>query len=332
MKHTKFLLYFLVFGFLFVTSCSKDDDDTPTPTPVNESEVLATYLESTGSPYGKDYVNIDLPSITSAEAVHTDIVAGTEMFMIDIRSEADFTLGHIDGAINVAAGAVLTHLETEGIAKTAKIIIICYTGQTAGWVTSILRIYGYSNAFSMKWGMSSWNSFFAGKWESNISNIRATQFEDVAVAKGAAGNMPALSTGKTTGQEILDARVDAVFTEGFDAAKITNAAVFDNPGNFYIINYWSEADYTLYGHVPGAMQYTPKESMKTTVDLKTLPIDKTIVVYCWTGQTSAYLTAYLRLLCYDAKSLLFGANGMIYDELQSSKWTMTEVKEYDYVP
>jgi rhodanese-related sulfurtransferase len=62
------------------------------------------------------------------------------------------------------------------------------------------------------------------------------------------------------------------------------------------------------------MQYTPKERIKTTVVLNTLPTDKTIVVYFWTGQTSAFLTAYLWLLGYDVKSLLFGANGMIYAE------------------
>ncbi len=331
MKNTKFLWYFILFAFLFTTACSKDDEETPAPTPVNESQVLATFLESTNSPLGKDYVNTDLPSIILAEAVHNDIVAGTEIFMLDIRSGDDFGLGHIDGAVNVASGEVLNYVKTEGLAMDAKIVVICYTGQTASWATSILRINGYSNAFVMKWGMSSWNSFFAPKWQNSVSNMYATQFEDAAVAKGAAGNMPTLSTGKTTGQEILDVRTADVFTEGFGAAKITNADVFANPGNYYVVNYWAEADYTYYGHVPGAMQYTPKASMSTTIDLKTLPTDKTIVVYCWTGQTSAFLTAYLRLLGYDAKSLLFGTNGMIYDDLESHKWSDSEIKEYDYV-
>ncbi len=260
------------------------------------------------------------------------MVAGTAMTMIDIRSGDDFALGHIDGAVNVASGEVLNYIKTEGIAMDAKIIIICYTGQTAGWVTSMLRIAGYTNAFSMKWGMCSWNEFFSGKWTTNVSNMYATQFEDDAVAKGAAGSMPDdLNTGQTTGQAILDARLTAVFAEGFAEAKITNATVFGNLDNYYIVNYWAEADYTHYGHIPAAMQYTPKASMSTTIDLTTLPTDKTIVIYCWTGQTSAFLTAYLRLLGYDAKSLLFGANGMIYDELESHNWSDDEIQDYDYV-
>ena len=328
MKNTKFLWYFIAFAILFVTGCK--DDEEPAPTPINEAEVLATYLESPDSPLGKYYVNTDLPSIILAEAVHADVIAGKEMSIIDIRSDADFALGYIDGAVNVAAGDVLTYVMDEGLAKADKIVVVCYTGQTAGWATSVLRLNGYSNAFSMKWGMCSWHADFATKWQNSISNTYSTQFEDAAVPKGALGNMPTLSTGKTTGQEIFDARVATLMAEGFGAAKITNADVFANPDNYYIVNYWADADYTHYGHVPGAMQYTPKEAIALATDLKTLPADKTVVVYCWTGQTSAFLTAYLRILGYDAKSLLFGANGMIYDDLESHKWSDSEIKGYDY--
>lgn len=330
MKNTKFLLLSVLFAFLFIASCSKDDEVTPV-VQINESEVLATFLESTNAPLGKDYVNTDMPSIILAVDVHNDILAGTEIYIIDVRSGEDFALGHIEGAHNVASGAVLDHVQTEGLAIDAKIIVVCYTGQTASWAASILRIYGYSNAFTMKWGMSSWNSFFAAKWQSNISNMYSTQFEGDNVAKGDAGNMPTLSTGKTTGQEILNVRVADVFTEGFGAAKVSSAEVFANLDNYYVLNYWAETDYTHYGHVPGAIQYTPKMAISSTTHLKTLPTDKTIVVYCWTGQTSAFLTAYLRILGYDAKSLLFGANGMIYDDLEAHTWSDTQINEFDYV-
>ncbi len=69
-----------------------------------------------------------------------------------------------------------------------------------------------------------------------------------------------------------------------------------------------------------------------SADLKTLPTDKTIVVYCYTGQTSANLAAYLRVLGYDAKSLKFGTNTMIYNTMPGTKWSAeTEIKGYDYV-
>ena len=136
MKNTKILWYFMIFAFLFFAACS--DDDEPEPEPVNESQVLTTYLESADNPLGKYYVNSDLPSIILATAVHADVVAGSDIYIIDIREAADYAAGHIEGAVNVASGEVLNHVESQGLAKDYKIVVVCYTGQTAGWVTSLL--------------------------------------------------------------------------------------------------------------------------------------------------------------------------------------------------
>lgn len=327
MKQIKFLFYVLFLLSFAITSCDKDE----TTEAVNESEVLAKYLESTDSPLGKDFVNSDMPTFISAEAVHNDVITGADTYIIDIRSASDFANGHIEGAVNVADKEVLNHVKSQGLAMNDKIVVACTSGQTAGWAVCILRLNGYSNSFDMKWGMCSWNTDFAAAWQGKLSNMYSTQFEDGPVAKGAVGNMPELNTGMTTGQSILEDRSDVVMTEGFAAAKISAADVFANPGNYYVINYWDDADYVQYGHIPGAMQYTPKQSIAFDVDLKTLPTDKTIVVYCWTGQTSAFLTSYLRLLGYDAKSLVYGANSMIYDELTGHKWSDNLIMDFDYV-
>ncbi|MCF8364640.1 MAG: hypothetical protein K9H16_02580 [Bacteroidales bacterium] len=333
MKHTKFLLLSFMFVFLVFGSCKKDDDDPPTP--INESEVLATYLESTDSPLGKDFVNTDLPTIMAASEVKS-LNLTNQVYIIDIRSAADFAAGYIENAHNVALGEILNHIESVDLTSYTKVAIVCYTGQTAGFAASLLRLMGYDKVFSMKWGMCAWNSEFAGKWNTAISNgnAYATQFTADVTDKGAAGEMPELSTGKTTGQEILESRVDAVLAEGFTPAAISNTVVFDNLDDYYIVNYWPENHYADPGHIPGAMQYTPKESMKMSVDLKTLPTDKPVVVYCYTGQTSAFLTAYLRLLGYDAKSLLYGTNGMIYDKMVVASLTVfkaDQIMEYEYV-
>ena len=82
---------------------------------------------------------------------------------------------------------------------------------------------------------------------------------------------------------------------------------------------------------PEQCNTTPKESIKLSTDLKTIPTDKTVVVYCYTGQTSANLAAYLRVIGYDAKSLLFGTNGMIYDDMTKSKWGEAAIMGYEYV-
>jgi rhodanese-related sulfurtransferase len=319
MFKTKFLMLSILALTIMVSSCKKDEDP---PAAINESEVLATYLESTNSPLGKDYVNTDMPSMITATDVNSLNLTG-QVYIIDIRSAADFTTGHIKNAHNVAFADLLTHVKTINMADYTKVAIVCYTGQTASYGACLLRLMGYDKVFAMKWGMCSWNEAFAGKWNTAIANgnAYASQFTTTATEKGAAGEMPVLSTGKTTGQEILEARVDVLLTEGFSPAAVTNATVFGALTNYYIVNYWGAADYSDPGHIPGAIQYSPKQSMSTTADLKTLPTDKTIAVYCYTGQTSGYLTSYLRLLGYDAKSILYGTNGMIYDQMVTKNLT-----------
>jgi len=331
MKRINLLFLGILSMFILVfTSCEKDET-----TSVNEAQVLAEYLESANSPLGKDFVNTDMPTIMPASEVKTLNETG-QVYIIDLRSAADFATGHIANAHNVALADVLTHIKgVTNLADYTKVAIVCYTGQTAGYACSLLRLMGYSQAFSMKWGMCSWNEAFAGKWNTAVANgnTYATQFVTTETAKAAKGEMPVLSTGKTTGQEILEARVNELLAAGFTPATITNQAVFADLTANYIVNYWPANHYAL-GHIPGAIQYTPKETIKLAADLKTLPTNKPVVVYCYTGQTSAFMAAYLRLLGYDAKSLLFGANGMIYDLMVDNSltvWKADQIMGYDFV-
>jgi len=332
---------FLSLGFLFLiflsTSCTKDEE-----TKINEAQVLVEYLESTDSPAQKDFVNTDMPTMITATDLKTLNTTGG-VYIIDIRSAADFATGYIANAHNVAASDVLTHIKGVDLTPYTKVAIVCYTGQTASFVASILRLLGYNKVFALKWGMASWHADFAGKWNTAVGsgNTYASQFVNTDTPKGAKGNLPELSTGKTTGQEILEVRAAAVLADGFTIASTTNATVFGSLTTNYIINYWPAAQYTDPGHIPGSMQYTPKETIKYTVDLTTLPTNKPVVCYCYTGQTSAFLVAYLRILGYDAKSILYGTNGMIYDKMgeynvahpdsKMAKFSDTEIMGYEYV-
>lgn len=329
MKLRNLIYLLLILPFLFLqTGCSSDDENPVTPTPtVNEAEVLVKYLEANG-----DFINTAAPAMIKASDVYADLLIPTSnIAVIDIRSSTDFAAGHIDGAVNVTAANLLDYYKNNSLSAKSKVVIACYTGQTAGWATSLLRLAGYTNVYDLKWGMSSWNSQFKGSWASSIGNGRAAEFVTTATAKNAAGEMPTLSTGKTTGPEIFEARIAAVLAEGFGAAKIDNGTLYTNLSNYYIVNYWKQTDYD-WGHIAGAVQYTPNLDFKFDASLKTLPTGKTVVVYCYTGQTSAHVASFLRVLGYDAKSLLFGVNAMSYDAMPGTKFVeSTEVHEYPVV-
>ena len=325
MRMTKvWMLAILALSFV-VVSCDKEED----PPEINEAEVLVNYLEDPMSP-AADYGNSGL-AIKSAEATHTGMVAGS-VYAIDIRAAEDFADGHIEGAVNVQAADVRAHIDATDLSAYDEIHIVCYSGQTASWLTSLLQLAGYKNVYSMKFGMSAWHADF-DVWSSKTNNEKATFFTSTETDKGAEGDLPILNTGFETGEEIFENRFAAVLAEGFGGggATVTNAAVYDNLDDYYIINYWPHAEYIDPGHIEGAVQYTPDEDLALDAALKTLPTDKTIAVYCYTGQNSARIAAYLKIIGYDAKSIVYGCNAMIYDEMTKSKWSAGAIMGYDYV-
>jgi rhodanese-related sulfurtransferase len=321
----------LLFGGL--VACDDDNATDPIPDPVNEAEVLVDYLEAT-----RNY-NVQSGFVIKAKDVHTNVVTEANQYVIDIRAASDFATGHIEGAVNVPLGDLATHLAGMNPAPSTYdvVVIACYSGQSAAYATGVVRAMGYENVKSMKWGMSSWHTDFSGSWVNNRSNARATEFETGASpAKFAEGDLPTLNTGFEDGPSILAARGAAVLAEGFGAAKLTNADLFQDLDGHYVMNFWPQDLYENTGHVPGAILYDPSTTpWLSTTYLKTLPTDQPVVTYCYTGQTSAYLTGYLRVLGYDAKTLLFGNNGMIYDKMVTDGVPnafdpATEIMDYEY--
>lgn len=327
-KNLWYLLYLLLIAsVLFVNVGCSDDNTTEPPATINESEVLAKYLE--GSDGG--FINTTAPAMITAEVLYPSVQSGdASVAILDLRSSTDFAAGHIQGAINVTVAGLVDYYKNNNLQAKTKVVLVCYTGQTAGFGTSLLRLLGYTNVFDLKWGMCSWND--PTRWntaKTNGQNNPITK-QMTANSKNSAGSLPALSTGKTNGADILAARITALSNEGFSPASIDRTTLYLNLTNYYIVNYWPVAEYDL-GHIEGAIQYTPKNDFKLDTFLKTLPTNKTIVVYCYTGQTSAHVAAYLRALGYDAKSLLFGANNLFYDTMPSNKWVETECKFYPVV-
>ena len=331
MKYAKNRWYiFLLLVLAGLTAC--DDDTTTTVDPIDEAQLLVDYAEA-----NRGY-DVHGGYILSASDVQTNIVTAPEdYYVIDIRAASDYASGHVPGSVNVAPGDLPDHLAnmSPGPSAYEQVILICYSGQAAAYSTGILRAMGYENVYSMKFGMSAWHSDFSGSWANSVSNERVTQFETTASPpKNGVGDLPTLSTGFEDGAEILQARALAVFADGFDAAKVTDDDVFMALDDYYIINFWPQDQYEGLGHIPGAVNYQPSETpFLLDTFLATLPTDKPVVVYCYTGQTSAYIVAYLRVLGYDARTLLFGGNSMIHDAMaaaNASAWSTGAVMDYQY--
>lgn len=305
---------------------------------VDETRVLVNFFEKE-----RDYIHGGPSFVMTAQTLRTNLLTKPDkQYLIDIRSPEAFSRGHIKGSVNVSFQDLYNHMKGINAASYENIVLICFAGQATGYAVSLLRAAGYPNTVSLKWGISSWAYAFAEEsYLRNISSARAKEFVFTpSPPKNPPGALPKIATGKTTPQEIIEARVQRLFAEGFAPVMVTNCCLFNDfycNGEFYIINYWPPDLYQKNGHIPGAVNYPPGEKpFKTTTYLTTLSTSKANVLYCFTGQTSAYIAGYLRILGYDARSLLFGANGMIYDQMRVNKVPNTfvpekEIMNYDYV-
>lgn len=78
------------------------------------------------------------------------------MYLLDIRAAADYQeVGHIEGAVNIPFKDVGVPENLDMLPKDKKIIVICYTGNTAAQTTMILRLLGYDAAV-LKFGSMGW--------------------------------------------------------------------------------------------------------------------------------------------------------------------------------
>lgn len=313
------LIGLLLLPILFLTSCDRGDDlESVELVSTPAFELMTDYMVENSLDINNILTNADGKKFVVGAPAEADLDAFlAKYFIMDIRSNADFLTAHINGAQNVAFKDILT----TAASTTKPILVVCYTGQTACYATGLLRLYGYSNTQALKWGMAGWNSAHAGAWNNNVANIaeNSPNWSYGAAPANITFDNPVISTTLTDGQAILKERVELIVAEGFQG--VNGGDVLNNPGGYFINNYFSEADYSGFGHISSAYRILPLTLADDSY--KSLDPDaNTVVTYCYTGQTSAVITAALRVLGYNAASLKFGMNGLYNSNpsFKSNQW------------
>jgi rhodanese-related sulfurtransferase len=299
----------------------------------NETSLLLKDLAENGN-----YVNSKAyPSLIKASVVNENI--GKNQLVIDIRSAKLYSEGHIRGSVNKKFEDLPSYFET-GIKpfEFDKIIIVSDDGQVSSYTTCLLRLMGYANVYSMRWGMSAWNTSYANAgWLKDVSGKFESQLESKENERSNANTMPQLNTGKASGDQIGADRFKKLFAEGVNNVLITADEVFSNPAKYYIVNLERKDKYEN-GHIPGAVRYKPDATIGFVDEMGSIPPDKTVVVYCGTGHNSGFATAYLRLFGYDARTLRYGNNGFMHDKMVEERiamswlpFTTAEVNDFEVV-
>jgi len=277
---------------------------------VNETFVLHDFISKSG-----DIVNSEqAPFLLTADDVWEN---KSNYLVLDTRDTLEYEAGHIDGAILVNPKDLVDYLDkSTSTSAYEKIVIACHTGQTSSYYTTLLRLIGHGNVYSLKFGMSGWTKKITpNKIVASISDKYTANLETTEYNAEKAYPFPLIKTGNTNGYTIMLNRVNAIAGEGFPKAKIHVDTLMQNPSKYFIVNYWS-AEYYRNGHLPGAILFEPLKSLSKDKMLKYLPTEKPIVIYCLNGQVSASVVAYLRVLGYDAYSLSLGSNAFMHNFTQ----------------
>ncbi len=312
MKKERSLLLFAAVltaaSITFLMGC-KGEEGPAAPAAGTSFETLTTYMVENG---------MDIPDILSGWIIDDSTLAADrdDYYIMDVRRQGDYdNLGHIEGAVSSSPDRILMDAANSG-GKT--IVVASYTGLASCYAVVALRLSGYPDAKTLKWGMSSWNEVF-DEWSGNIDSIADghANWTTGATATPQEFNAPVFIANAADGPGILAERVIAMLNAGFKG--IDAAAVLDAPGGYFINNYWAQADVDKYGHIAGAYRINENLSIAGG-GFKNLDPGKTVVTYCWTGQTASIITAYLTVLGYDARVLEFGTNAMIYNILETKKW------------
>lgn len=216
---------------------------------------------------------------------------GEDMFILDIRSAEDYGKGHVQGAVNAPWGTAISD-NLKNIPSDKPVFVYCYSGQTAGQAVHTLNVAGF-DARSVNLG---WN-FGISKVEGieSITTTDVTAFGDAVTEID-----PEIQAALDTYYAGLADVKETTFKDYKISEDSLKSLLDSGDDSIYLLSIRSQEDYDK-GHIAGAELLPYEKGMNAGFDA--LPKDKTIVVYCYSGQTAGQTTAALRLLGYDAVSL-----------------------------
>lgn len=222
------------------------------------------------------------------------VEGGEEMFILDIRSAEDYGKGHIKGAVNIPFAQIGEKLES--IPDDTTVMVYCYTGQTASQTTALLNIAG-------KFAKNVHSGFVNG-----ISKVEGYEaYVDTTPVEVPGADYPV--------DEAIKEAIQAYFKDmaleaggpfaNFNVSPETVKQIIDEGSDEYFILSVRKAEDYAQGHLPGAVNIPYGAGMQEQFET-VIPKDKTVIVYCYSGQTSSQTTAVLRLLGYKAYSMSGG--------------------------
>ncbi len=338
MKNILKILFF--FSAIILTSCLNDNVVPVEDIELDEGAKILRYLESLG-----DFPNTDLaPALVNAAEIFNN---SAQYFILDIRTQQEFSAGHIELAINLPISKLYEIVDSlYNNYNYKKIVIVSQNGQASSYFTCLLRLAGFNNVHTLNYGMASWNMFFADEWFNALGNS-GQNYTNIEFPKKPFTHLPKLElpSSLNSTQEKSLYRIKETIKRGFVSGINYSQNLSTGIANSHFlvcygpVRLYNEFKIGGKGHPENTVWFkdTPLFEFRSTLSLQTLPNDQPILIYSGDGQLSSCITAYLTVLGYDVKTLLFGANQLFYTRLNSEPaltefiFSSEDVMDYPYV-
>jgi rhodanese-related sulfurtransferase len=291
-----------------------------TPVEINEAAVLLDYLSRKDLYLHKE--NMEEALSVSATEVFENL-GNKKYHIVDLRNPEDFYPMHIPGAVLVEQALVYDYLKSIPLDYIHKVVLVCYAGQRASYVTGLIRLLGIEDVYFLRWGMSAWQYPVArDNWLRNISNNFAGRMVTPTEASAGGNELPMIFTFKTTGQEILQARVIELLQEEFVNARVRADEIMADPLQFQIVVSDPKITNVDVLAPEGSIMLPLFGRAEATSNLSYLLPFNPIVVASVNGQTGGLVAAFLRTLGYDARFLSSGLSTLTFNSLRDTGLTV----------
>ncbi len=213
------------------------------------------------------------------------VEAGEDMFIIDLRSKEDYDESHIKGATSIHYTRDF-YTKIQSIPNDKPVIFYCYGGQLGAQAACLMKIVGVE-ARSVNLGWMGIKNLAKG----DVYTTEPRDFEE----KNYGYNEEAV--------EAIKDYCDHAEHLNLMPCKVMKQMMEDKE-DIYIMSIRSAEDFAA-GHIRGAISIPYRKGMQE--EFVDIPKDKTIIVYCYSGQTSAHVMVALKLMGYkNTYSLKYG--------------------------
>jgi rhodanese-related sulfurtransferase/TusA-related sulfurtransferase len=118
-----------------------------------EGEVLKHYLRKSGDVEAKEDKNF--PHTVQNEEIIQKLDSSKDVVILDVREPAEYTFGHIPGAVSIPLGELENRMDE--ISKDKEVYVVCRTGSRSDLASKQMEEKGFKNIKNVVQGMVEWS-------------------------------------------------------------------------------------------------------------------------------------------------------------------------------